>query len=394
MRIQTIFMALLAGVLFTACNSETQLAQNGDTPDGMYFAEPAHEGEVFQSLHMNFRVENVVEGLGVPWGMAFLPNGNVLITERDGHLRMVENGQLRDEPIAGTPNVNVRNQGGLLDIQLHPDYEENGWIYISFSKPGDEGGTATSVIRAKLDGYELVDHEDIYTASHFASPGRHYGSRIVFDYDGYLFISVGDKGDMDTAQDINNSHGSLVRLYDDGSIPQDNPFVGEDGLDEIYDYGLRNIQGMAVHPETGIVWSNMHGPRGGDELNVHDKPGANYGWPEISYGINYNGTVLTEDTAKVGMEQPVMHWTPSIAPSGMTFVTGDRYPEWEGDIMNGALSFQLLSRIEIDGNEFVNEERLLDGIGRIRAVTMAPDGYLYFSNESDGVISRIVPVVE
>ncbi len=358
-----------------------------------YFPLPDEVGEIHQSEELTFQIQTVISGLNIAWGMAFLPDGTMLITERDGTLRLVKEGRLVSDPVGGVPEVYARGQGGLLDIVLHPDYEENGWIYMSYSKPGSGGGN-TAIMRAQFDAdsHSLTNVEDVYVGQPFTTARHHFGSRIVFDPEGYMYFSIGDRGAMNTAQDISNSHGNLFRLHDDGSVPQDNPFVGRDGLDEIYAYGLRNIQGMAVHPETGVVWSNLHGPRGGDELNVHNKPGANYGWPEITYGINYNGTIITEHTEKEGMEQPVMHWTPSIAPSGMTFVTSDKYPGWQGDALNGALAFQLISRIVLDGEEYVHEERILEGIGRIRDVREAPDGYIYFSNESNGTISRILPV--
>ncbi|REL24142.1 PQQ-dependent sugar dehydrogenase [Rhodohalobacter sp. SW132] len=390
---KTLFLFLFTSLLLAGCSSDAPSAQNQQTeiPDNHYFAEPDLSGDEIETELHTIIIEDVVEGLSTPWGMAFLPDGKVLITERGGTIRVVEDGQLRSDPLSGVPDVVARGQGGLLDINLHPDYEENGWIYYSYSKPGS-GGTTTSIERAQLDGYELVNHEEIYTGNQFTNAGHHFGSRIEFDGEGYLYFSIGDRGDMDTAQDISNSNGNLFRLHDDGSVPDDNPFVGEDGLDEIFAYGLRNIQGMTVHPETGVIWTNKHGPRGGDEINVHDKPGANYGWPEITHGVNYNGSIITEDTTRAGMEQPVMHWTPSIAPSGMDFVTGDRYPNWTGNIMNGALAGQLIARTELDGDQFVREERILEGIGRIRDVHMAPDGYIYFANESEGKISRIVPV--
>lgn len=379
-----------------ACSTDVPEAQvnddsNGDEDTTEYFPEPSMDGEIHETEEQDFRVETVVTGLDVPWGMAFLPDGKVLITERSGDLRLVEDGELREEPISGSPEVAVNGQGGLLDVELHPEYENNGWIYLSYSKAGD-GGATTSIMRAQLEGYELINHEELYTGNVFSNAGQHFGSRIAFDDEGYLFFSIGDRGDPDTAQDITVSNGSLFRLNDDGSVPEDNPFVGEEGLDEMYAYGLRNIQGMATHPETGVIWTNMHGPRGGDEINVHDEPGANYGWPEVTHGINYDGTTITEDTTKAGMVDPVYHWTPSIAPSGMEFITGNRYPNWTGDSFHGALSFQLLSRVVLDGEEYVHEERMLEDIGRIRLVRMAPDGYLYFGNESEGTINRIVPV--
>lgn len=387
--------------MIVACSPEEEAVQQnpGDIPGDHYFSAPvdtsalADTAEVIETEEHSIFVEDVVEGLGVPWGMAFLPNGNVLITEREGSVRIVENGELRAEPLDGAPEVVAEGQGGMLDITLHPQYHENGWIYLSFAKPGEEEGTTmTSLERMRLDGYELVDREEIYTGNEFTESRHHFGGRIAFDGDGYLYFTIGDRGTMDKAQDLSLSNGNVFRLHDDGSIPDDNPFVGEEGLDEIFSYGHRNIQGMAVHPETEEIWTNEHGARGGDEIN-HPEMGNNYGWPEITHGVNYDGSEITPDTAKAGMEQPVLHWTPSIAPSGMAFVTGDRYPNWTGDILNGALAGQLIARVEIDENgEYVHEERILNDIGRIRDVEMAPDGYIYFSNETKGTISRIVPV--
>lgn len=376
-----------------ACSAETQSAGQQTTEQSVsqYFADPGEPTDIIETEEHSIFVEDVVEGLGVPWGVAFLPNGSVLITEREGTIRIVEDGVLREEPLAGAPEVVVRNQGGMLDLALHPNYEENGWIYLSFSKPGPDDKTVTSLERMRLDGYQLTDHDEIYTGNEFTMKGHHFGGRIAFDSDGYLYFTIGDRGDMDKSQNLSLSNGNVFRFNDDGSIPDDNPFVGEDGLDEIYSYGHRNIQGMAVHPETGEIWTNEHGARGGDEIN-NPQPGNNYGWPEITHGVNYDGSEITPDTAKAGMEQPVYHWTPSIAPSGMAFVTGDRYPNWTGDVLNGALKFQLISRIEIENGEYVHEERILEGIGRIRDVEMAPDGYIYFTNETEGKLSRIIPV--
>jgi len=394
MKVSNLILPILLFIFSAAaCSSETQSAdqQSEDIPDGMYFAEPGEPTDVIETEEHSVFVENVVEGLGVPWGVAFLPDGSVLITERDGTVRIVEDGVLNEEPIANAPEVVAQNQGGMLDIVPHPDYGENGWIYLSYSKAGPDGGIATSLERMKLNGYEFTDREEIYTGNQFTEGGRHFGGRIVFGGDGYLYFTIGDRGQREKAQDTSLSHGNVFRFNDDGSIPDSNPFVGEDGLNEIFSYGHRNIQGMAVHPETGEIWTNEHGARGGDELN-NPKAGNNYGWPEITHGVNYDGSPITPDTAKAGMEQPVLHWTPSIAPSGMAFVTGDRYPNWTGDVLNGALKFQLISRIEIEDGEAVHEERILEGIGRIRDVEMGPDGYIYFTNETEGTLSRIVPV--
>src|SRR6056297_303248 len=394
MKIHNLLLPILLFIFgAAACSSETQSAgqQSEDMPDTMYFADPGEPADVIDTEEHSIFVEDVVEGLGVPWGVAFLPNGNVLITEREGPVRIVEGGILREDPIANAPEVVVRNQGGMLDVTLHPNYEDNGWIYLSFAKPGPANGTVTSLERMRLEGYEFVDREEIYTGNEFTERGHHFGGRIAFDDDGHLYFTIGDRGEQDKSQDLTLSNGNVFRLNDDGSIPEDNPFVGQDGLDEIYSYGHRNIQGMAVHPETGEIWTNEHGARGGDELN-NPKAGNNYGWPEITHGVNYDGSPITPDTARAGMEQPVYHWTPSIAPSGMAFVAGDRYPNWTGDILNGALKFQLISRIEIEDGEYAHEERILEGIGRIRDVEMGPDGYIYFTNETEGTLSRIVPV--
>ena len=371
-------------------DGEVEIVHQSD----LYFSLPASIEEVYESEELDFHIQTVVENADVVWGMAFLPNGNIIFTEREGDMHLVRDGKLVEDPIEGVPEVYAQGQGGLLDIEPHPQYSENGWLYFSYSKLGS-GGANTAVVRARYDeaSHSLMDIEELYSATPFTDRGQHYGSRIKFDNKGYLFFSIGDRGNRDeNPQDITRDGGKIYRLNDDGSIPEDNPFVGRDGLDAVYTYGVRNPQGMDVHPETGIVWTNEHGPRGGDEINVHKEGGLNFGWPEITYGINYSGTTITDETSKPGMEQPVWYWDPSIAPSGMTFVTSDHYPGWKGNILNGALAFQLISRIVVDGEEFVHEERILDGIGRIRDIEEAPDGYIYFSNESEGTISRILPV--
>lgn len=395
-------MVVLVLILqFTACSSDSSTSKQVEDGEvefsyasDYYFQLPDTVEEIYESEEFDFHVQNVVEGVDVVWGMAFLPNGNMIFTERDGDMHLVSNGELVADPIAGVPEVWAEGQGGLLDVEPHPQYDENGWLYFSYSKPGD-GGANTAIVRARYDeeSHSLIDLEELYSATPFTDRGQHFGSRIKFDNEGYMFFSIGDRGNRDVnPQDINRDGGKIYRLHDDGSVPENNPFVGSDGLDAAYTYGVRNPQGMDLHPETGIIWTNEHGPRGGDEINVHKEGGLNFGWPEISYGINYNGTSFTDDTARAGMEQPIWYWDPSIAPSGMAFVTSDNYPGWKGDILNGALAFQLISRIVVDGEDFVKEERILEGIGRIRDVEEAPDGYIYFTNESNGTISRIIPV--
>lgn len=349
--------------------------------------------EIIESDAQEFTVEVFAEGFDIPWGMAFLPDGNMLVTERGGTLRLVEQGNLHPEPIAGVPEVYSRGQGGLLDIQLHPDYEQNGWIYITYSIPGD-GGAHTALMRAKLDDHSLTQQELLFDGSPKTTSGSHFGSRIAFDDDGHVYFSIGDRGSMDTAQDPTNYNGVVIRLNDDGSIPEDNPFVNHDSyLPEIYTYGNRNIQGMTIHPETREIWSHEHGPRGGDEINII-RSGKNYGWPKVTHGRNYSGTQITPDTTKPGMEDPLHHWTPSIAPSGMAIVYGDRYPNWNGNVMVGALRQQKVERVVLseEKDAVVHQERLLRNLGRIRDVRMGPDGYLYVAEESNGRILRILPV--
>ncbi len=371
---KSLFLSLLMTSLYVACMGQTP-------PNGPEVTEPEWD---------NYTIETVVDDLKIPWGMAFLPDGSLLITERSGELIHFKNGEKTE--ISGVPAVRAKGQGGLLDVELHPDYANNGWIYLSYSSeegPGDGGHTAIS--RAKLDGDRLTNQEVLYKASPNTEKGQHFGSRIVFDNDGYLFFTIGERGNRDeNPQDITRDGGKVYRLHDDGKVPTDNPFVNSTGAKKaIYSYGHRNPQGMILHPETGEIWVHEHGPRGGDEINVVKK-GANYGWPEISYGINYNGTVLTEETSKPGMEQPLYYWVPSIAPSGFDVVSGDRYPQWQGDLLVGSLSFAYLEKLTLQGDEVTKREKIIDGMGRVRNVVMGPDGYIYAGVEGKGIV-RIVP---
>lgn len=394
MKLKSILVLSIIVTFSTTACAGNESGNNGQNhqqqTNGLYFPLPADMSDVVTSEDQRFVVQEVVSGLGVPWGIAFLPDGSLLITERAGTLRIVRNGVLQDDPIRGVPEVYARGQGGLLDIVLHPQYENNGWIYISYSEPGGEGGH-TAIMRAKLRDNELVEKQVLFRGIPYTNRGHHFGSRIAFDNEGYMYFTVGDRGVMNDAQSLTTLAGKSFRLHDDGRVPRDNPFAGQRGVrEEIFTYGNRNQQGLVKHPETGEMWAHEHGPRGGDEINIL-RAGKNYGWPEISFGINYDGTVLTSDTAKAGMEQPVHYWTPSIAPSGMTFVTGDTYPNWRGDLMSGSLSFRFLQRTVFDGETVVKEEKLLEGIGRVRDVRQAPDGYIYLGVET-GKIVRLIPV--
>ena len=351
--------------------------------------------QVFSGDGQRFRAVTVTEGLEHPWGLAFLPDGRMLVSERPGRLRLVSaDGKLDPQPVGGLPPIAAVGQGGLLDVALHPDYARNGWLYLSYAGEGP-GGYGTEVLRAKLDGHALLDVQLLFRLQPKSTTSHHFGSRLVFDRQGYLYITLGDRGEMDRAQRLDDHAGSVIRLHDDGRVPADNPFVGRAGArPEKFTLGNRNIQGAALHPQTGEVWAHEHGPQGGDEINII-RAGVNYGWPVITYGRNYvTGTKIGEGTAKSGMAQPLLQWTPSIAPSGMAFYTGDRCPAWRGNLFVGALAGQMLVRLQLDGERIVREERLLEGaLGRIRDVRQGPDGHIYLLTDSpQGRIVRLEPV--
>ena len=339
----------------------------------------------------SYKAETVVDNIDVAWGMVFLPDGSMLISEQEGKLIHFKNGQKSE--IKNAPEVVYKNQGGLLDMELHPNYSNNGWIYFSFSGniEKDDKGANTTIMRAKLDQGQLVDQEIIYKATPNTKKTQHFGSRLEFDRNGFLFFSVGDRGNRDeNPQDITRDGGKIYRLNDDGSVPQDNPFVQSDGAKTaIFSYGHRNPQGMALHPKSGKIWVHEHGPQGGDEINIIDS-GKNYGWPKITYGINYNGTSITDDTSLPGMEQPIHYWVPSIAPSGMAFITSDNYPGWKNKLLVGSLKFQYLNLVTIENGKVIKEEKLLEGMGRVRTVRIGPDGFIYASIEQLGIV-KLVP---
>jgi aldose sugar dehydrogenase len=354
------------------------------------------------ALH-DYRVVTVAEGLIQPWSIAFLPGGDALITERPGRLRILRQGKLVPQPVEGVPKVWHSSQGGLLEVMPHPNFASNRLIYITYSKPGaTEADSRTALIRARFENDRLSDVKELFDA---VSKGRgHYSGKIAFDKNGYLFLTLGDRqvppeGNLEAhpAQDLTNHHGKIVRLHDDGRVPTDNPFVSRAGArPEIWSYGHRNVQGLAIHPETGELWADEHGPQGGDELN-RIEPGKNYGWPVIGYGVNYTtGLAIHKGTHRDGMEQPVKIWVPSIGISGMMFYTGDKFPQWKGNLFIGGMNGQQLSRLTLNGRRVTNEELLAQQMGRIRDIRQGPDGFIYLVTDNrDGnptPIYRLEPV--
>jgi glucose/arabinose dehydrogenase len=338
----------------------------------------------------NYTLENVVTDIQIPWGMTWLPDGAMLVTEKSGKLYQVKNGTKTE--VKNVPPVYVRGQGGLMDITLHPNYAQNGWIYMTFASSEGEGeGGNTKLIRAKIIDGGLTQIESLYKAGPNTTKGQHFGSRIVFDNAGHLYFSIGERGnEKENPQDIKRDGGKIYRLNDDGSIPKDNPFVGQAGVKEaIYTFGNRNPQGMTKHPVTGEIWANEHGPQGGDEINIIKK-GANYGWPIVTYGLGYDGSTISEISEKEGIEKPIYYWVPSIAPCAITFVTGDRYPDWKGHLLVGSLKFKYLELLKLNGNIVVDRQKIATDVGRVRNVAQGLDGYIYIAVEGKGIL-KIIP---
>ena len=336
----------------------------------------------------------VTAGLEHPWGMAFLPDGRVLVTERPGRLRIIERDGKAGPPIAGVPAVDAKGQGGLLDVALDPAFAKNRLVYLSYSEPR-EGGNGTSVARGVLEGGNLTGVQVIFRQQPAMQGGYHFGSRLVFARDGRLFVTLGERNNgRAQAQTLDNTLGKIVRINPDGTIPPDNPFVGREGaLPEIWSYGHRNVQGAALHPVTGELWANEHGPKGGDELN-RVLPGRNFGWPTVSYGTEYSGVKISDSGTAPGTEPPVHYWVPSIAISGLIFYTGQQFPAWRGSAFVGGLKSQQLVRLRLDGDRVVEEERLLRGVvkERVRDVEQGPDGYIYLlTDEDNGRLLRLQP---
>ena len=335
------------------------------------------------------KYEIIVNDLNNPWSFVFLNENSILINEKKGELIHFENG--RKKIITGLPDIIDLGQGGLLDIELHPNYKSNGWIYITYASSNDENnGANTSLMRFKIKNNQIINKELLYSATPNSKKGQHFGSRIIFDNE-YLYFSIGDRGNRNiNPQNIKRDGGKIYRLYDDGSIPVDNPFTNDRySKKAIFSYGHRNPQGMAIHPATKELWIHEHGPRGGDETNII-KAGKNYGWPLASYGVNYIGTKFTNNKVLQGTEQPIHYWVPSIAPSGMIFVNSSLYPELKNSILIGSLKFEYLHQCIVDGNKVIKENKLLDKIGRVRSLEVGPNGYIYAGIENLGII-KILP---
>lgn len=340
----------------------------------------------------DYRIDTLAEGLHHPWGLAELPDGDLLVSERRGRLlRLTPDGSRHE--IDGLPDIAAGGQGGLLDLALHPDFADNRWLYFSYSQPG-RGGAGTAVARARLAGDRLEQLQVLFEQQPKTSGGSHFGSRLAFDPDGYLFITTGDRfHSRDQAQRLDSHLGKIIRLHDDGRVPADNPFVGQTGsLPEIWSYGHRNVQGAAIHPTTGVLWAQEHGPRGGDEVNLIRK-GANYGWPVVTFGEEYGGGRIGRGSRMAGMEEALWVWVPSIAPSGMMFYTGERFPDWQHQLFVGALAGRKLVRLTLDGDRVLQEHHLLSELNsRIRAVVQAGDGGIYvLTDATDGKLLKLLP---
>lgn len=346
------------------------------------------------------KVDVVAEGLEIPWAIAFPGDDMALITERPGRLRVLRNGKLLAQPVSGTPAVAPEGQGGLLDVAIDPQYAENRWVYLAYSHALDKVAGAqrapamTRIVRGRLRANAWIDQQVIYEAPHetYLTTRHHYGCRIVFDPQGNLYFGIGERGSADHAQDLGRPNGKIHRISTDGAIPADNPFIKMKGaLPSIFAYGNRNPQGLAVHPETGRVWESEHGPMGGDEINLISA-GLNYGWPEISYGINYTGSIITEFTRKPGMEQPVLFWRPSIAVCGIDFYNGALFPKWNNCLFVGALKYEEVRVLRIEKDRVMHQEVILKNAGRVRDVTCGPDGAIYVVLNKPDIILRLTPI--
>ncbi|WP_348661890.1 PQQ-dependent sugar dehydrogenase [Croceibacter atlanticus] len=388
MKLFKLLLSVLILSNFSSCKNEEKSSE--DTAQTTTTNEQTIPQETLDLVdNTSYTTELVVDGIDIPWGIDFLPDESMLVTEKSGTLYHIVNG--KKTAIKNVPAVYNRGQGGLLDIKVHPDFKNNNFIFITYASEEGEGkGGNTALIRAELKNNALENIKTLYKATPNTTRGQHFGSRIVIDDQGFIFFTIGERGNRDeNPQDITRDGGKLYRLHIDGSVPKDNPFVGKENAKEaIWSYGHRNPQGMEINPETNTIWLHEHGPKGGDEINI-PKKGLNYGWPSITYGKNYSGTTITKDTSKPGMEQPVFYWVPSIAPSGMSFVTSDKYPNLKGNLLSGSLKFQYLEHNILDGENVTKRERLLKDIGRVRSVEEGPDGFIYIGVESKGILKLV-----
>ena len=356
---------------------------------------------IYETTEYTIQVDQVAGGLSNPWSIAFLPDGDILVTERAGRLRLIRHGELQEAPISGVPEVKITVLGGLLDVLLHPEFADNQIIYLSYAKGRDEDNrSSTAIARARLEDNALVDLEDIFIANSWSASPTNFGGRMVFGNDGKLYMTIGERQEETRAQDMMDHGGKVIRLNPDGSVPQDNPFAGIDGaLPEIYALGIRSPQGLTMHPDTGALWENEHGPLGGDEINIIEA-GRNYGWPLATFGLDYDGFPFTEETEGEGLEQPFMYWIPSIAISGISVYQGEAFPRWQGNVFVGAMIMGRtpktghIQRITFsdEGVPLVREPILVDLHQRIRDVRPGPDGHLYvLTDQNPGAVLKISP---
>ena len=403
---KSLFAACCAAALAAACSNDEGAAASAASGGGLVSGGGGGDASLQETLapiapegDVALNVETIAEGLVNPWSIAFLPNGDILVTEREGRLRVIRDGVMAEAPVSGTPETLVWNQGGYFDVLPHPDFETNNILYLAYAH-GTRGENALKVVRGVFDGESFSAIEEIYEAKPLKNTGHHFGGRMVWGGDGKLYVSIGDGGSTrEKAQDMASSFGSVIRINEDGSIPTDNPDFGEGSLPELYSKGHRNGQGLVYDAERGIYWQHEHGPRGGDELNVVEA-GENYGWPAASYGIDYNGARITPFTEYEGTTQPVKYWTPSIAPSGLDVYRGDLFADWNGDLLVGAMAGEVsmaLHRVIIENGAPAGEERYLVDLGeRVREVRVGPDGAIYVTTEERrgapvGKVLRLTP---
>jgi len=377
-------------------------AQNGNSEPQAITASPFSTPiQIIQTQQYSIGLHQIAEGLQHPWSIAFLPDGEILVTERAGRLRRIVDQQLLAQPVTGLPEIHAIGQGGLLDLALHPDFANNRWLYFSYTDRTSDGLT-TNLARGRYENGALTQVQRLFSALPRSDQGQHFSGRVVFDWLGDVYLSIGDRGEMQRAQDRNDHAGSVIRLHDDGRIPDDNPWVGQPNIKpEIYSWGHRNIQGMTVHPVTGEIWVTEHGARGGDEIN-RIQSGQNYGWPLVTHGVNYDGQPISAQTERADLVSPLLHWTPSIAPSGLTFYSGNDFPAWQGQLLSGALKDRLISRVSVTDQDpsepasdwqVTEQERFLQDFGkRIRDIRQAPDGTLWLlTDERDGQVLQLKP---